>query len=54
MLSPQEIRNWLNTVDKQGKKLGWADYKAFRNHMLDKITSEDREDILDYLEDYEE
>lgn len=54
MMSPQTIRNWLNTVDEQGKRLGWRDYKAYRNHMLNKISPEDREDILDYLEDYEE
>jgi hypothetical protein len=54
MMTPQSIRNWLNTVDEQGERSGWKDYRAYRNHMLNKITSEDREDILDYLENYED
>jgi len=54
MMTPQTIRNWLNIVDAQGERLGWKNYKDFRAHMLNKLTSEDREDILDYLEDYED
>jgi len=54
MMTTRTIRNWLSTVDAQGERLGWKNYKDFRAHMLNKLKSEDREDILDYLEDYED
>ena len=53
MMSSKTIEAWLNAVDELGKKLGWKDYKAYRAHCLNRISSEDREDIFDYLQNYD-
>lgn len=55
MMSNETIGNWLNAVDEQGERLGWKDYKAYRAHAINKIVSdEDRRDILEYLEGFED
>ena len=49
------IEDWLNAVDEQGQKLGWKDYKAYRAHAINSsdISDNDRQDILEYLENHE-
>lgn len=55
MMSNETIRNWLNAVDEQGESLGWKDYKAYRAHAINKVNSdEDRRDIIEYLEKFED
>ena len=50
------IENWLNAVDERGEKLGWKDYKAYRNHAINSnnLSDDDRSNILEYLETHEE
>jgi hypothetical protein len=54
-MSNESIRNWLNAVDEQGESFGWKDYKAYRARAINKVNSdEDRRNIIEYLEKFEE